>query len=429
MSGFVDSCKSNMDSDSISNDYNTLDSRKLTPTAPPMGHGGSPQPSSSASSSSAKGSYRLYPELHSDDQSTSSWQDTSECTSLTLKDFVYVRELSLPVTDNYASAVVRVGELSYSDEKVMGMVFVAPFLYAVHRNSNVLYKSDTTYANHRGFIAPPMSSHSISGLVYPRGMAANHRTKHLYITDRHMSKGLLLKVTTTTGAVVAHGDLPGIEPFGVSVAPSNESVIVACCRNPCGGVVRMQIASAGFVAIFEDMGDRLREQQRISLQESIQVPRHVLEAPKSSGSGRGKEYLVVHGWIQLPGIECDHQVSRVNGDGRIVRSFGAGHGKTERHLNRPMSISFDDCDKMFVADSFNDRVLLLNRLPSESYDLELVRPLVTKANGLSKPRHVCLDSVKRLLYVGKESGHIDVFYVGGETKDASQPSETTEKKS
>lgn len=399
MSSLSDSCKSvsNMDFYSISGDYNAT---PLAPTAPEEDerhHLGTPPTGSRTN---------LYPTILRSNRNPSVRPD-----STTPEGFVIVRESSLPVRDEYAADVYRVGEVSYSKQKVMGMVFVSPFLYVLHRGSDILYKCNTAPTQSGAFLAPPMSSHRISGLLYPRGMAVNNRTKHLYITDRRSSKGRLVKVSLSGVVVVADVDLPGLEPFGVSVGPSNEGVIVACCKHP-HGVLRTPIFCSGYIAIFEDTGARLRELRLIALAESVQMPRHVLEAPRSSSPGAGKEYLVVHGWVRVPGIDSDHQVSRVNVDGRVVRSFGVGCGAAERHLNRPMSVTFDDVDKLFVADSFNDRVLLLNGSPSDSYDLQLVRPLVTSANGLTRPRHVCHDREKRLLYVGKDSGGIDVFYVG-----------------
>lgn len=380
---------------SISDDYNAT---QLVPTA------SDEQQRFATPSTDSRTS--LYPKILKSVRSPSVRQD-----STTPDGFVIVRESSLPVRDDYATDVYRVGEVSYSKEKVMGMVFVSPCLYVLHRGSDILYNCNT--ASTKAFLAPPMSSHRISGLQYPRGMAVNRRTRHLYITDRRPSKGRLVKVSLSGVVVVADVDLPGLEPFGVSVGPSNEGVIVACCKHP-HGVLRTPIFCSGYIAIFEDTGTRLRELRRIALGERFQMPRHVLEAPRSSSPGAGKEYLVVHGWINVPGIDSDHQVSRVDVDGRVVRSFGVGCGATERHLNRPMSVTFDGCDKLFVADSFNDRVLLLNGSPSDSHDLQLVRPLVTSANGLTRPRHVCHDRDKKLLYVGKDSGGIDVFYVGKE---------------
>lgn len=409
MSSLSDSQRSFSNMDlyySISDEYNNP-CTQLTPTAP--------DEEQRATKASTDGRTSLYPiilkPIH---RSPPVRQD-----STTSNGFVFVRESSLPVKDDYATEVYRVGEVSYSKAKVMGMVFVSPFLCVLHRNSDILYKCNTTPTHSGAFFAPPMSCHPISGLQFPRGMAVNHRTEQLYITDRRLNKGRLVKVSLRGAVVVvADVDLPGLEPFGVSVGPSNEGVIVACSRHPYG-ILRTPIMCSGYVVIFEDMGTRLREQRRIALGESIQIPRHVLEAPRSSspgpgGGGGGKEYLVVHGWVNIPGINIDHQVSRVDADGKVVRSFGVGCGATERHLNRPMSVTFDGCDKLFVADSFNDRVLLLNGNPSDSYDLQLVRPLVTSANGLTRPRHVCHDGHKRLLYVGKDSGGIDVYYVGKE---------------
>lgn len=409
---------SNMEADSICDRVSTASTEpSIQPSAPPL---------------VPDGGANLYPDLANQRQqhllAASSPSLTTQSSfvqydSVPLDGYEIVRMGNLPLFDNYSRHVTHIGTITYSRSKVMGMVLLSPFLYAIHKRPSVLCKYNITNTSPSAFIVPPVSNQTISDLQYPRGLAANRRTGNLFLTDRRKifgstNIGRVLKVSVD-GAMLAHADFD-FEPFGVSVGEENERIIVACSK--CPSPVSLPLMGSGYILIFDDVGgDRLRQQHLISLEESIDIPRHVIEAPNPARPGHGKEYLVAHGWTKLPTVESHHRVSRVSSQGRVMTKFGTGHGNGERQLDRPMSLCLDDSDKMFVADCGNDRVLLLSRNPSENHDLELVRPLVTVANGLHRPRHVCLERSKRLLFVGEDSGSIEVFLVGEDSNQRPQP--------
>lgn len=406
-----------------------------------------------------------YQELREDLHDAGSGSTLTQSISVDGDDFEFVSASSIPITDNYSRDIERIGSISFSRRSVMGLALVrstdsgsdsTTSLFAVYLKSNAVCLYNVSRSSSSGSpFSPPSESHLIvPDLLYPRGIAASNpdhqgSTGCLYVTDKRKFLGStrcgrLWKISLR-GAVLSFEDFH-LEPFGVSVAPRNHRIIVACSLNT--RPVKLPLLGVGHILIFEDVGTRLREVSSIRLEDSVEIPRHVIEAPAASGSGlssaggqekgkgkgkgkrREKEYIVCHGWNILPGMESHHRVSRIDGQGKILGKFGTGHGNGERQLMRPMSLCLDNDDDddeglMFVADSHNDRVILMTTVATDNHDLDLIRPLVTRGNGVVRPKHVCYDKATGILYVGQESGRIDVYGVRNLRSMVSSPTTTT----
>jgi len=93
----------------------------------------------------------------------------------------------------------------------------------------------------------------------------------------------------------------------------------------------------------------------------------------------------------------------------MLKAFGSTPGDGVGQLNTPHSVSLDDDERIIVADTYNHRLLLLNK------QLMLQRVLVTwhpqsRADG-GAPGRLHYDSHSGRLLVGLYNGHLDIYQV------------------
>lgn len=109
--------------------------------------------------------------------------------------------------------------------------------------------------------------------------------------------------------------------------------------------------------------------------------------------------------------EMDDRLQRVveiDGEGRVLRSYGDERGTGAGQLDRPVHVQMDAGvgGRVFVADRHNRRVLVLDRR------LKLERVLLTKdQDDIDRPYCLCLHRDTGQLMVGMWSGNIDVYQV------------------
>jgi len=132
---------------------------------------------------------------------------------------------------------------------------------------------------------------------------------------------------------------------------------------------------------FHSLGDELR---LVQLPDDMQ-PHHAVESPTGT-------FIVSHtNYSQL----LQHEVSELNMDGQVLRQF------TGSRLGWPRHIAVDSHGNIFVADSDNSRILLLDA------GLRLRRVIVDEYQlNFAKPRCLC--------YM-EQSGQLLVGYAGGVT--------------
>jgi len=178
------------------------------------------------------------------------------------------------------------------------------------------------------------------------------------------------------------------EPHGLSVNAAH-NVIVTC------DVVRK-------VKVFSTHGDLLRE---------LMVPSDVI-TPLHAIHTRSGQFIVCHGSRRLG--DPVHRVCMMSDDGRhIVHSHGGQPGSDIGQCDGPGHLAVDDNEFVFVADVNNCRVTLL------SPTLEYVRQVVSRDQLKWLPDSLCLDTVRRVLYVAdnereddkRAAGRVVVFSV------------------
>jgi len=162
-------------------------------------------------------------------------------------------------------------------------------------------------------------------------------------------------------------------PRGLSVTPSGNLLVTL---------------DVNLVEMRSDSGECVRE---VALQSDIDWPRHAVQL----ASGK---FVVCHGSVYR-GL---HRVCVVGDDGKVERSYGGQEGSDVGQLRWPRHLAVDeDSQFIFVADTDNDRVVLL------SPTLELVR-YVTE--GLPrKPRRLHFHQSTRRLFVGHEGDDVSVI--------------------
>jgi len=102
-----------------------------------------------------------------------------------------------------------------------------------------------------------------------------------------------------------------------------------------------------------------------------------------------------------------NRVCEVDMTGRMLKAFGSTSGDGVGQLNTPCDVSLDDDERIIVADTWNQRVLLLNK------QLMLQRVLVTwhpqSPGDAEGPLRLHYDSHNGRLLVGLENGHLDIY--------------------
>jgi len=156
-------------------------------------------------------------------------------------------------------------------------------------------------------------------------------------------------------------------PCGLSVSVTTHNVLVTC-HDVCT------------IKEFTHQGDPVRT---ITFTDDVTNPWHAIQL--TSG-----EFVVCHGSLD----DLVHRVCRLDTDGCVVQSFGGPPGSTDLHqLNVPWHLAADDQDFIFVADHDNRRVILL------SPRLQYLRQVVSRDRLKYDPHRLCVDAVKRRLYV------------------------------
>jgi len=166
--------------------------------------------------------------------------------------------------------------------------------------------------------------------------------------------------------------VPG-SPFGLSVTPSAN--LLVACHLP-----------QKLVELSADSGQCVRE---IALQSDIKYSRHAVQLTTG-------QYVVCHGGSHL------HRVCIVDDDGRVNRSYGGQQsGSGVGQLKEPFHLAVDeDSQFVFVADSDNDRVVVL------SPTLEFVRYI---SERLSRPCQLHFENATTRLYVCQSRDDIVVI--------------------
>ena len=249
-------------------------------------------------------------------------------------------------------------------EPVLGVTSLDGYLYVLlaNRFSQQIEVYDVDACHLLGCLTVP-------GLDVARDIVACGHNRCVYISDSsqfHVSVHRL----ALPDATVTHWLVRDV-PYGLSLTVTH-GVLVTCKR------VRK-------IKEFSTDGQLLHE---VTLPEDVVSPWHSIQL--SSG-----EFIVCHG-------DCDDPVRRVcliGSDGSQVKSFGGPPGiyTGSQQMNVPVHMAVDRNGFVFVADTYNKRVLLLSPV------LTGVRKIVSLEQVSWRPVRVHLDSDRRLLYVAENN--------------------------
>ena len=134
----------------------------------------------------------------------------------------------------------------------------------------------------------------------------------------------------------------------------------------------------------------------ISLDGSIEYPQHCIELSSD-------HFVVSHGTHD----SFLQRVCKVDSSGRIIQSYGRFEGSDVEILSNPRHLIVDKYGNVLVADSCNQRVVLLNSSLAHLGYIEVPE------NKLKKPYALYFDDLGHRLYIGENvsSGRVFVLDV------------------
>lgn len=283
---------------------------------------------------------------------------------------------------NYFQKPVIESVITDCSRKVMGMACLHNCLYVVYHKDQSVYIYDCVDPYQRIDTIP------ISDMKWPRGLAASQTHSCILITDwDKMFSGTLWKLAAT-GKFHKVSTLD-VQPFGVSVTIGNKALVT--CSTPLRTLT--PLSKSNKIVIFDIETDLL--ERTILLPDNLEIPRYAIQLYNSD------DYVVCYGWNKQCG-----QVKRFDTEGKPLDGvYGSTSKEGEQNLGKPLSLHEDDKQGIFIVDYYNHRIQML------SYNLQLVRHIITVDDGIKYPRHVCLDSKNGRLYIGQDDGQILVYIV------------------
>lgn len=239
-----------------------------------------------------------------------------------------------------------------------GELFVAAFEGSIFVHDSVFYKKLRTI--------------KLKGSARPRDIAACQRKACLFVVDS-FSESLLC--IDPKGKILMHWKVPD-KPHNLSVTHSGNILLT------CNARILMYTSDG---TIIQDI--RLDGNKFDMSWQTIQM--------------RSGNYLVCQGWMH----STHHRVVSLSSEGFILKSFGSVRQNSASHLSDPVYMAMDRDESIIVADSDNNRVVLLSR------GLRFQKELLTKMDGVTQPYRVLLDEASGFLLVGTDDGQLLIFDV------------------
>jgi len=272
--------------------------------------------------------------------------------------------------------------LTYTEQRaVFGVTILNNKIYVVYPKLPliVVYMSQQPYTR--------LPDISINGLKNPLDIAAG--SSCLYLID--VDSVAIWRVKAADSKVDQW--LTGVDALSVSVT-SEEKLVLLVGVDAQGSeeernltwYCEIQMYSRGAV-----------KETVIKLSRDITTPWCVVMTTR-------KTFIVSYGfpWHEM------NRVCEVDMTGRMLKAFGSAPGEDVGQLKVPYRVSLDDEERVIVADTFNHRVLLLNK------QLMLQRVLVTwhprpDSHDVGCPGRLHYDSHSGRLLVGLATGHVDNY--------------------
>jgi len=277
--------------------------------------------------------------------------------------------------------VALVKRLAYTEKRgVCGVTTLNNKIFVVYRKLPfiVIYMSQQPYTR--------LPNISINGLKYPCDIAAGSRC--LYVSDPRSAA--IWRVKAADSKVDQW--LSGVKAVSVSVT-SEEKLVLLVMVDTQGSVAERNKTWRGEIQIYSQGAVK---ETVIKLSRDITAPLCVVMTTR-------KTFIVSYG---LPWHEMN-RVCEVDMTGRMLKAFGSTPGDGVGQLNEPYNVSLDDDERIIVADSGNQRVVLLSK------QLMLQRVLVTwhpqSLSDAREPSRLHYDSHSGRLLVGLTNGHFDIY--------------------
>ena len=229
----------------------------------------------------------------------------------------------------------------------------------------------------------------VNGLKYPFDIAASVNVGCLYVPDP-LSLAVW-RVSVDNGA--ADEWLTGLYSWSVSVT-SEVKVVLLVVIDRQGSVAGGNVMWLGEVHVYSR--DAVIE-TFIKLPPDIRCPLSVVMMTR-------KTFIVSCGVPWQP----VSRVCEVDINGRELKAFGGSSGPGIGQLDVPSCVSVDNEERIIVADSYNNRVLMLNKQFTSPRVLVACHPQ-SVSDEADTPGRLHYDSHTDSLLVGLRSGHIDVY--------------------
>ena len=272
--------------------------------------------------------------------------------------------------------------LTYAElqENVTGVTTLNGQIFVVYRQLPfiVVYMSQQPY--HR------LADISIKGMKNPQDIAAGGSC--LYLSDAGV------RAIWRVNAADGKGEkwLSGVLAEGLSVT-SDEKLVLLVWVDAQGSEEELSATWHGEIHIY---GRDAVKESVIKLSRDITAPHYVVMTTR-------KTFIVSYGmrWHEM------NRVCEVDMTGRMLKAFGSTQGEAVGQLSEPWYMSLDEDERIIVADTLNDRVVLLNK------QLMLQRVLVTwhpqSSSDVGGPGRLHYDSHSGRLLVGLNNGHLDIY--------------------
>ena len=232
-----------------------------------------------------------------------------------------------------------------------------------YRSSTILRFNATTHQRLTDIV--------VKGLKYPWDIAACEQTSLVYVADSGCIWRMSADGADTRNWIPSSLD-DVFEPWTLSVT-STRLLVTSWLTNQ--------------LTQFDADGNELR---RVYLPDYMD-PRHAVESPTGT-------FIVSHENTQLD----QWQVSEVNTGGGVLRRFTRSHLSS---LGWTLHVAVDSHGNIFVADSNNGRILLLDA------HLTLRRVIIDEHQLNYKPWCLCYREQSGQLVVGLDEGRVLVFDV------------------
>lgn len=283
------------------------------------------------------------------------------------------------------SRVHKVNRLTFSEDDatpITGVTLLGDRIYIVFDQSDVIavFTSHPPFSRLQDIVA--------HGLLYPFDIAASVNIGCLYVPD--IDSGSVWRINVDSGAVVQW--LSGLGAMTVSVTSEDRVVLLTWVdtrRDEDDGMLTWlgEVHVYSPEAVIEAV---------VKLSPDITCPWSVIMTTR-------KTLIVSHACEQ----HAMHRVCEVDMTGRVLKSFGSTPGNAVGQLNTPCHVSLDDEERVIVADTDNNRLLLLNKQLTSPRVLVTWRP--QSYDDARGPWRLHYNSNTGRLLVGLFSRHVDIY--------------------